>query len=161
MPASQQAQRLNALPIKQFKTIFATLQSPELAAVKGVYRSMFTGPAWLRAIAPPGLWPLGLGGWQGKWFSGDGEGLNLVLRGGELRRKFPIRATQSPSLIDGAPCLSIHYTRECPFPWPYVIDELRSLDENCLLGLTMVNLKSLLGLALPFLLYHQEGDDGL
>jgi len=161
MPTNDPAQALTSLPLNQFKSFFSGLQAPDSASVSGVYHAEFTGPGWLRAIAPPGLWPLGLGGWQGKWFSGEGEGLNLVQRGGELRRKFPILIAQSESLIDGQPCLSIHYTPECPFPWPYVVDELRSLSENCLLGLTMVDIRFLRGLALPFLLYRQEDGNGL
>jgi hypothetical protein len=154
-------QDLNNKPLSAFKSIFASLQAPLLESMKGVYRAEFTGPGWLRAVAPPGLAILGLGGWQGKEFAGDGTGLNLVRRGGEVQRRFPVRITEAISLLDDKPCLAIHYTAECPFPWPHVVDELRGLDSSCLLGLTMVDVRSLRGLALPFLLHLQGADYGL
>lgn len=154
-------QALQRKPLSAFKSIFASLQAPPLEQVKGVYRAEFTGPGWLRTIAPPGLGLLGLGGWQGKQFPGDGTGMNLVRRGGELQRRFPVRISEAASLVDGKPCLVIHYTPECPFPWPYVVDELRALAGGSLLGLTMVNVRGLRGLALPFLLHAQEAGDGL
>jgi hypothetical protein len=98
---------------------------------------------------------LGLGGWWGKHFTADGSGMNLVRRGGELRRIFPIRLVPAPSLLDGRPCLSVRYKPECPYPWPHVVDELRSLDERTLLGMTMVNTGVLRKLALPFLLFKE------
>ena len=152
---------LNRKPLSAFKPIFASLQSPLVGQVKGIYQAEFTGPGWLRAVAPPGLALLGLGGWQGKEFAGDGGGLNLVRRGGQVQRIFPVRITEAASLVDGKPCLAIHYTHKCPFPWPYVVDELRELDSSCLLGLTMVDVRGLRGLALPFLLHVQGAEHGL
>lgn len=58
--------------------------------------------------------------------------------------------------MDVKPGLTVQYAPECPFPWPFVIDELRCLDENCLLGLTIINLGLLRSLAFPFLLFPQE-----
>ena len=98
----------------------------------------------------------GLGGWWGKIFAGDGTAHNLVLRQGKLYRRFPIRMLTIPSLVDGKPGLTVQYTTECPFPWPHVIDELRCLDETCLLGLTIINLGFLRRLAFPFLLFPEE-----
>ena len=161
MKTSPQAQDLNRKPLSAFKSIFGSLLTPQPEEVKGIYWSEFTGPGWLRTIAPPGLGLIGLGGWKGKEFPGDGTGINLVLRKGELQRRFPVSIARAASLTDGKPCLAIHYTRECPFPWPYVIDELRQLDESCLLGLTMVNISGLRRLALPFLLHTGEASDGL
>jgi len=153
METSREAQDLNQKPITAFKSIFGSLTSPPVESVRGVYQSEFTGPGWLRRIAPPGLAVLGLGGWWGKEFTGEGGGVNLVERRGELQKRFPVRVLESSSLVDGKTCLSIHYTKGCPFPWPHVIDELRVLDENCLLGLTMVNVGVLRKMALPFLLH--------
>ena len=80
--------------------------------------------------------------------------MNLVQRKGELRRIYPIRLVPSTSLLDGKPCLSVHYEAECPFPWPYVVDELRWLDASTLLGMTFVDRNPLRKLPLPFLLYQ-------
>ncbi|MEW5870274.1 MAG: hypothetical protein AB1894_13445 [Chloroflexota bacterium] len=161
MPPSPQAQTLNQKSLFAFKSIFAALPAPQVVNLSGVYRAEFTGPGWLRRVAPPGLGLLGLGGWKGKEFSGDGRGLNLVRRRGELLRIFPVRLLLADSSIDGKACLAVHYAPECPFPWPYVFDELRQLDETCLLGLTITHLGLLRKLALPFLLHAQEKPHGL
>jgi hypothetical protein len=156
-----QARRLNQLSLSAFKPLFATLSPPQTAAVTGVFRAEFTGPGWLRKIAGPGLAPLGLGGWWGKTFDADGSGANLVRRKGVLQRIFPVKVVRVASAVDGKPSLAVHYTRDCPFPWPYVVDELRSLDETSLLGLTYVDAGLLRRLLLPFLLHRQEPLDGL
>ena len=147
---------LSGKPLSSFKPLFTTLAPPALASLQGVYRGQFTGPLWLRLTAAPSLVLAGLGGWWGKTFPGDATGLNLVLRHGRLQPCFPIRLALLPSLVDGKPCLAVHYTAECPFPWPHVIDELRCLDDTCLLGLTIINLGFLRRLAFPFLLTPQE-----
>ncbi len=148
-----QVEQLQRTSLSAFPALFARLDAPQ--ALSGTYRAAFTGPGWLRRIAPPGLWPLGLGGWWGKQFAADGSGMNLVLRGGELQRIFPIRLVPAQSLLDGKPCLSVRYEPECPFPWPHVVDDLRRLDEHTLLGMTMINAGPLHRLALPFLLFSE------
>lgn len=136
----------------QYPALFAGLEAPDM--LNGVFRAEFTGPWWLRRIAGPGLWPLGLGGWWGKEFDAQGNGVNLVRRRGELRRIFPIRLIPAHSLIDSKPCLSVRYDPTCPFPWPHVVDELRRLDDVTLLGMTYATLGPLRHLYLPFLLYR-------
>ena len=147
---------LTRKPLSYFKPLFATLSPPAVPSLKGVYRGRFTGPAWLRASAPSSLALAGLSGWWGKIFPGDGTGHNLVLRQGKLQLRFPIRLAALPSLVDSQPGLTVQYTAECPFPWPHVIDELRCLDETCLLGLTIINLGFLRRLAFPFLLFPED-----
>lgn len=143
-------------PLSYFKPLFATLSPPAVPTLKGVYRGQFTGPAWLRASAPSSLALAGLSGWWGKIFPGDGTGHNLVLRQGKIQRRFPIRLVALLSLVDSQPGLTVQYTSGCPFPWPHVIDELRCLDETCLLGLTIINLGFLRRLAFPFLLFPED-----
>jgi len=123
--------------------------------MRGAYQAAFTGPWWLRTIAGPGLYPIGLGGWWGKQFDGHGQGSNIVRHGGKLTTKMPVRLAEEPSLIDGEPCLVVLYPPESPFPWPWVIDELRLLDDNRLLGMTLVTRPPLNKIALPFLLTHK------
>jgi hypothetical protein len=153
------ARRLNQLSLSAFKPLFRTLSAPEPALLTGAFRAEFTGPSWLRKISGPGLALLGLGGWWGKTFAADGTGANLVYRKGALQRKFPIQVVLAPSVVDGKPSLAVHYTHDCPFPWPQVVDELRSLDEATLLGLTYGNAPALRGLLLPFLLHRHEPID--
>jgi hypothetical protein len=60
------------------------------------------------------------------------------------------------SFIDGENGLSLHYLPGNPFPWMYVVDELRRLGQDSLLGLTIANLPGLRGLAFPFILQKVE-----
>jgi hypothetical protein len=118
--------------------------------MQGIYQAVFVGPWWLRTIAGPGLYPLGLGGWWGKQFDGSGQGTNIVRRDGRLSPKLPVALAERSSLIDGRPCLAVIYPPESPFPWPWVVDELRSLDDERLLGMTLVARRPLYKIALPF-----------
>lgn len=138
--------------LADFPALFAALPAPE--ALVGTFRAEFTGPWWLRTVAGPGLWPLGLGGWWGKQFAADGSGMNLVRRGGRLQAIFPVHLIYTHSLLDGQSCLAVRYLPECPFPWPYVVDELRWLDTATLLGMTLVDAGPLRRLPLPFLLHR-------
>jgi hypothetical protein len=147
-------QQLTTGSLASFRSFFSSLQPPTVASMQGVFQSAFVGPLWLRTIAGPGLYPLGLGGWWGKQFDDLGQGSNIVRRGGRLSTRLPISLAQAPSHIDGAPCLAVIYPPESPFPWPRVIDELRTIDDQRLLGMTLVARPSLTGLALPFLLTH-------
>jgi hypothetical protein len=72
-----------------------------------------------------------------------------------LATKMPVSLSERPSLIDGRPCLTVIYPSSSPFPWPWVVDELRWLADNCLLGMTLVSRKPLNKSALPFLLTHR------
>jgi hypothetical protein len=148
-------EQLNEHSLSSFRALFATLAPPPLDVVNGVYQSAFVGPRWLRVIAGPGLYPLGLGGWWGKQFDGRGQGSNIVQRHTQLATKMPVSLSERPSLIDGRPCLTVIYPSSSPFPWPWVVDELRWLADNCLLGMTLVSRKPLNKSALPFLLTHR------
>jgi hypothetical protein len=53
------------------------------------------------------------------------------------------------------------YPAGSPFPWPWVIDEIRQLDPTTLLGMSLTTLQWMPRLALPFLLHAQEHADGL
>lgn len=155
MAISRQAATLNGMSLQEIRELFTTLPRPDRGAVRGVYRAELAGPAWVRALAPPILAAAGLGGWWGKAFFGDGAGTNIVSRGGELRRRFPIHLVESPSALDGRPSLMVRYPAGNPPPFPLVVDELRALDEGCLLGLTYINLGLLRGQSFPFLLHLQ------
>ena len=146
---------LNHLPLNGFPELFHALTPPAMDEMHGRFRADFVGPAWLRRIAPPGLAPLGLGGWWGKTFDGRGQGMNIVRRQGQLVEVIPIRLKEADSLVDGRPGLAITYPPGTRFPWPIVIDEVRWLDDATLLGLTLVTKAGLHRLALPFLLQRE------
>ncbi len=103
---------------------------------------------------------IGQGGWWGKYFAAEG-GTNLVLRKGKIRRHFSFRTTLAASTIDGKPAVIVRYTEACPFPWQHIFDELRQIEPGRLLGMTRFDAAMLRGLALPFLLEHRVGIDGV
>lgn len=140
------------------RTLFTQLPPVAPETMATAYRAAFVGPWWLRRTAAPALALLGLGGWWGKWFDGDGNGRNIVHRRGRLQWAMPITVAERPSLIDGQPCLAVLYPHSSPFPWRYVVDELRRLDEERLLGLTIADLPGLRRIAFPFLLHAQPID---
>ena len=134
-----------------------TLSPPEPAAVAGTWDADFVGPGWLRWAGPRGVAALGLPGWEGKRFAaapgGVLEGVNLV-RGGT---RLEMRAVVAPSAVDGRPALVVTYGRAAPRPWRRVRDELRALDADRLLAMSLLAIPGGGLGALPFLLVRAGG----
>lgn len=133
---------------------FCSLAPPALDRLTGAYRAEFIGPAWLRALAPPALALGGLAGWWGKTFDGQGGATNIVVRGGIQSAVLPMVVLEAPSRIDARPSLTLHYPAGSPFPWQWVIDEMRKLDDTTLLCVSMARPRPLVWLAFPFLLHQ-------
>jgi hypothetical protein len=146
---------LNQRSLASFKPLFASLVPPELASLRGIFQAELVGPAWLRRISPIAIALGGMRGWWGKVFDGTPSANNLVCRDGRVQRSLPLTLTEAPSLVDGRPGITTRYIG-CPFPWPFVVDELRWLDETILLGMMIVNVALLRALAFPFLLRRQD-----
>lgn len=151
----------NSLSLKQFRDLFISLPAPAADSLRGVYRTAFVGPAWLRASAAPSLSLTRLGGWWGKEFSADGAAINIILRAGKFSTRFPMKLVTAKSFIDDKDGLALHYPAGNPFPWTHVVDELRRINETTLLGMTIANVRGLRGLAFPFILQFQERGYGL
>lgn len=133
------------------RRLFTSLLAP--ATLTGVYRAEFVGPGWLRVLAPPSLALGGLAGWWGKGFDGQGGAVNIVVREGTQRRVLPMMVARVPSLIDGMPGLTLSYPKGSPFPWFWVVDELRRLDEQTFLCMTVMKPRRLRALAFSFVLH--------
>jgi hypothetical protein len=140
---------------------FGTLEPPDPHALRGVYQAEFVGPAWLRRMAGPTLGMAGLKGWWGKVFDPDKKAENIVARGDALLRALPMELQERESQVDGRPGVVLTYPPGSPFPWRWVVDELRQAGERQLLGLSMVNVGPLRNLTFPFLLHRREDVDGL
>jgi len=147
---------LNRMPLGYFRELFASLPVPAADELRCTYRAAFFGPGWLRASAGPALVITGLGGWWGKQFHVDGTAVNIVLRAGKYTARFGMRLTPARSFVDGKDGLSLRYQDGNPFPWPYVVDELRRLDAGALLGMTIADAGFLRRLAFPFILQQTD-----
>jgi hypothetical protein len=137
--------------LERLRRLFSSLPAPDI--LTGVYRAEFVGPAWLKILAPPSLALGGLAGWWGKAFDGRGGAVNIVVRDGTQHRVLPMAIARVPSLIDGVPGLTLGYPKGSPFPWPWIVDEVRRLDERTLLCMTLIKSKGLSKLAFPFVLH--------
>ena len=148
----QHTATLNRRPLSSFPGLFSSLPVPPVSQLAGTYLGHFVGPSWVRALAGPALLLGGLPGWWGKAFDGEGEGTNLLQRGGTIEQAVPIRLETRPSLIDGRKGLTVVYPRASPWPLAWIVDELRLLDDDSLLGMTMVTQAGLHRFPFPFLL---------
>ena len=63
-------------------------------------------------------------------------------------------------MIDGKPGLALSYEASNPFPWPWIVDELRSIQPDLVLGMTITQMGPLARLPLPFVLQPQESMEG-
>jgi hypothetical protein len=143
---------LNWYPLRKFRTLFGALPIPEADSLPGKYHGTFVGPAWLRIGVKPALLITGLGGWWGKEIFQDGAAINIVLRNRKLSRRFPMKVICGKSVLDGQNGLALRYQKGNPFPWMFIVDEIRRIDEITLLGMSQLNIPGLRWLALPFVL---------
>lgn len=146
---------INDLSLGALRAAFTLLTTPSLESLAGAYRAEFVGPAWLRRFAPPGLVITPLAGWVGKAFDSQGHGINLVRRRGLMQRVLPMTAQWLPSRVDALPCVTLTYAPGSPFPFAYIVDELRTVDADTLLGLSFAAAPWLARLPIPFLLRRQ------
>jgi len=153
-------EQLNRLSVFEFPEYFSSLDIPSMDSLSGLYRGAFVGPAWLRWLGGPLLVITRMGKWLGKDIDAEGRALNLVQTGGGIVQKFPMRLVEQESLIDGKPGLALRYEASNPFPWPWIIDELRSIQPDLVLGMTVTQIGSLARLPLPFVLQSQEELNG-
>jgi len=150
--ASWETQGFAKQSIRSYRSLFESLAAPESNAVNGQYLAQFIGPSWLTAIAPR-LLPLGgLSGWAGKSFNAKGEAINLLREGDKLAQRIPMVRCIERSKIDAHTGLTLTYDKRAPLPLRALRDELRVLDHDTLLGMTIVDLPLLNAIPMPFLL---------
>lgn len=145
--------------IRELKKMFSSLPPPDAAMRHGFFRATFVGPAWLRLSARPSLEVSGLPGWQGKKFLNADDATNVLKRAGGLQEALAMRVTPGVSQVDGKSGLALHYVphdgKPAPLPWRFVRDELRAVDADTLLCMTVIDLPVLRHLAFPFLLQRE------
>ena len=131
---------------------FESMEPPDLDSLVGTYRGEYVGPAWLRRLAGPTLGLTVLRGWWGKDFPSPGHCDNLVSRGGTIERVLPVDVVQAVSLLDGKTGITLPYSSDGPWPYRWVVDELRLTLTGSLLGM-VVPARWLPRFALPFMLH--------
>lgn len=136
----------------EIKKIYKGLSAVSLTARSGVYHAEFIGPLWLRKSAPSSLALSGLAGWKGKKFINSHTATNILDQKGKITEKLSMQIRTIPSLVDGKTTISLHYDKKGPIPWRWVVDEIRSLDDNNLLCMTIINLPLLNKFSFPFIL---------
>lgn len=145
--------------LRDLKKMFSSLPAPDAAIRRGFFRASFVGPAWLRLSARPSLEISGLPGWQGKKFLNDHDATNVLNRRDGLVEALAMRVTPGVSQVDGKPGLALHYVprdgKPAPLPWRFVRDELRAVDADTLLCMTVIDLPVLRHFAFPFLLQRE------
>ncbi|MFP5411017.1 MAG: hypothetical protein ACLGG6_08580 [Gammaproteobacteria bacterium] len=149
--------QLTGASLGKLRDLFATLPPPSAAMRDGFFRARFIGPFWLRAPAPLSVHLMGLPNWQGKRFQTPDTATNRVIRNGQETEYLCMTLLPGPSLVDGKDGLALHYLVQpdgtaSPAPWRWVRDELRALDDDTLLGMTVIDQPLLRLLAFPFLL---------
>ena len=154
-------EELNAMSLPEIWRYFGTLKPPEPGSLAGYYRGIFVGSAGLRALWGPLLRLTGLGGWWGKKFDTSGNAVNLTIKRGRGEPRFPMFVVTHRSYLDRQPGLAMRYKPGNPLPWPYILDELRRIDDRALLGMTLVDVRPFRRLAFPFILEKRETYDGL
>ena len=139
----------------ELRTFFSTLPAPVEALRTGSFRAEFIGPWWLRLSSGPSIALAGLPGWSGKRFLTPSSATNLLRRQQGLTEALTMDCVPGRSLVDGRPGLALHYGQTAPRPWRWVRDELRAIDADTLLGMTVIALPVLRHLAFPFLLLRE------
>ena len=142
--------------LQNIKEIFCGLPKPQSTIEAGDYRAEMTGPIWIRTTAPSALACIGFYGWCGKRFTATGQACNLKTRGEELLEFQPMSLAIEISRADLAPCWVLRYPPSTHFPVRRMVDELRSLTDNVILGMSYTEIPGLRNLGLPFLLRRQN-----
>ena len=142
--------------IGELRALFSSLTPPDASMRRGFFRARFVGPLWLRASAGPSIALGGLPGWQGKRFLSTDAATNVLARKSGAVDALSMTIVDGASRIDGKTGVELSYGESAPFPWRFVRDELRAVDADTMLGMTVIDLPLLRRLAFPFLL-EREG----
>lgn len=146
---------LSNASLRRIRQMFGLLEPAPAEMRAGAFRARFIGPWWLRVSAGPSIALSGLPGWRGKRFLDAETATNVLDRAGGRVEKLRMQCRECVSLVDGRPGVALHYGCEAVMPWRWIVDELRVLDENSLLGMTVIDLPLLRRLAFPFVLRRE------
>ncbi|NHC03992.1 hypothetical protein G9F31_09440 [Acinetobacter sp. 187] len=142
--------------LSQIREVFKNLDPVSEELRQGFFRASFIGPWWLRVSAMPSIALSGLGGWQGKKFLDPFHATNIIHNKQGVSEKLHMRCSAVTSLIDGKRSVALQYRDDAVVPWRWVIDEMRTLDQNTFLCMTVINLPVLKHFSFPFILSRES-----
>ena len=152
------AERYNSIPYFSFSKTFSKLADCDLDHLSGEYRAEFLGPKWFRLLAGPALGLVGLPNWWGKEFTGTSTAHNLIIRSGEKTRTLKATMKTRKSIFDTRNTVTMSYPKNYRLPWRFVINEFRHVEDDCILGMSRIDLPLLRRISSPFLLYRTPLD---
>lgn len=137
--------------IQQYKDLAKSETLPQ-----GTFEVLWTGPKWFQFIAKHGIGIFGFKNWYGKEFFGNQEATNVfkVPASKMLIQKYPMNVKIGASRIDGNISIQVSYPTSTRFPWPYVIDEFRSVNDDILIGVSYLKWAPIF--PMPFYLMRKE-----
>lgn len=138
--------------LSALKALFLQLPPAPESMRSGFFRARFVGPWWLRLLGGPSVALGGLPGWQGKEFLDANHATNILQKQKQRVQALSMQVLPFTSPLDRKAGVALHYGHDAPVPWRWVTDELRRLDDNTLLCMTVIQLPLLRHLAFPFLL---------
>jgi len=141
--------------LKHIKSTFCTLKPVDEHLRYGFFRASFIGPWWLRHSAMPSIALSGLRGWQGKKFFDALNATNILKSKNGTVEKLQMSCQRVHSLVDGQQSIALQYGLKAPLPWRWVVDELRVLDDDTFLCMTVIDLPLLRNFSFPFLLRRE------
>lgn len=136
--------------LSTYMAVFKSLPPLAQNEFHGAFEGIIVGTPFFQGVFNTLMTLGGLKGWQGKEFGADGNGINVLLQDGKIRKVAPMFILGTiPSLIDGQPTLTLNYRRA---PHVFIQDELRRLDHRTLLGMTYLKIGVLNRIPMPFVL---------
>lgn len=143
---------INTHSLGRLSRLFSTLSAPSDKVRSGVWRGRFIGPWWLRGTAPTLVGLTGLPGWQGKRFLDPDRAANIVVKRGATTEGPMMNWVRCVSKLDGKDGVGLRYVADAPMPWRWVTDELRAIDADTILGMTVLDVPGFRRIGFPFLL---------
>lgn len=67
-----------------------------------------------------------------------------------------MHCVQGMSLVDGQQGVALNYGADAPIPWRWVKDEMRILDDQTYLCMTVIDLPFIRKLSFPFILRRES-----
>lgn len=134
--------------------LFESLDDPTEIPVGQKFEGILLGPSWFKLMNSPLLKVGALAGWKGKWFECEGRTLNIVARRTGDEFVVPMDTSIREYSRGSGKVIALDYPGDSPFPWNYILDEIRPLGNGDYLGTTTFRAPFARRIPIPFMLKH-------